>query len=144
MSFGINVEENILNEGFSFRVMLDIICREREKLSNINLYKKNLNTMEKKIIGLEELFEIIKKCEYNELLDKHIIYHLDTNYKKIMSFFKKFELKLSKKILDKFNSILVVYSYNKFYNDLFLKEKYYKLYIYSKVIALHSFTVEKN
>lgn len=141
--FRINIEENILNEGFSFKIMLDIICREREKFSNINLYLKNLNIMENKIIGLEELFEIIKKYDYNELLDKHIIYHLDANSKKVVNFFKKYELKLSKKILDKLNSISVVYSYNKFYNDLFLKEKYYKLYIYSKAMELHSFTVEK-
>lgn len=134
-----SIKTKILNDNnTSFEVLLKIISEENTKYENIEAIYDKMNT-KNEFINFDKLAIILKNYGYNSNLDKHIIHCLDTNSSKMIDNINKNNYSLSLEVMNKLNSIGIVYSFTDYYENMFLDNNLYSLYIYSKIKNSNSF-----
>lgn len=138
------IKNQILNSSsISFEVLLNIIANENYKCENIDLVLDKMNCFEKNI-EFNELKIILNNYDYNIKLDKHILHSLIVNEEETINYINKKQYMLSTTILNKLNSISSVYQYTNFYENIFLSNEYYNLYIVSRILKNKKFDLKEN
>lgn len=127
------LEDLILScDEISKNLKIDILVKEENLFENLPDYVDDINSDENIYMSIGQLKTIMNRYGYGAFFDRHIIKLLDDISERTISYIKTNEFELSKAVLNKIDSIKYAYDFPKYYEDLFLKEKYYKLYIYSQ------------
>lgn len=135
-------EQILFTDGISFDVLVNIICDSNIKYENIDEIYNKINQFDI-CISYDKLIIILNNYGYNKKLDKHIIKNLDDNQEKMINIINDNQYLISEDILNKLKTIPVCYHFNTFYENVFIENGYYSLYIYSKIIGSHKFTLNK-
>ncbi len=139
--FRLQIEESYLKWSKSFDFMIQIIYKEKRIISDIEEIFTKLNQFEDKKIDLETLKTIINKYGYLKIFDKYLINNLKEKEKDTICYINENKFDISENIIIKINELEYKYKFKEHYNNLFLKYKYYKLYIYSRAIKDITFDI---
>ncbi len=133
----------LFTDGISFDVLVNIISDVNTKYDDIDKIYDKINQFGF-YISYDDLIVILSNYGYDERLDKHIIKKLDDNQNEMIRFINNNQFLLSENILNKLQSIPEFFHFNDFYENVFVKNGYYDLYIYSKFIGSHKLCLDKN
>ena len=132
----------LFTDGISFDVLVNIISDVNTKYDDIDKIYDKINQFGS-YISYDDLIVILSNYGYDERLDKHIIKKLDDNQNEMIRFINNNQFWLSVNILNKLQSIPEFFHFNDFYENVFVKNGYYDLYIYSKFIGSHKLCLDK-
>lgn len=130
----------LFTNDIKFDVLINIICDTNTKYDNIEKIYDKINQFDN-YIPYDKLILILDNYGYNEKLDKHIIKILDDEQENMINFINRKHYLLSKGILDKLNSISAVYQFTNYYEDIFVNNGFYSLYIYSRILKNKKFNL---
>lgn len=139
--FRLQIEESYLKWSKSFDFMIQIIYKEKRIISDIEEIFTKLNQFEDNKIDLETLKTIINKYGYLKIFDKYLINNLKENENDTICYINENKFDISENIINAINESKYAHKFKEHYNNLFLKYKYYKLYIYSKAQKNKTFDV---
>lgn len=137
------VEQKLINSKIESEFKLDILLNEEKKFTEIEkIYNEfiSLNIS----ISNTDLVELMNKYGYNLLLDDYIIKNIksETLRFSVIKCIRENQYSLSKNVLIALNDIDEKYGYNEYYENLFKKEKFYELLIFSQAINTRKFKID--
>ncbi len=139
--FRLQIEECYLKWSKSFDFMIQIIYKEKRIINDIEEIFTKLNQFEDNKIDLETLKTIINKYGYLKIFDKYLINNLKENENDTICYINENKFDISENIINAINESNYAHKFKEHYNNLFLKYKYYKLYIYSKAKKNKTFDI---
>ena len=139
--FRLQIEECYLKWSKSFDFMIQIIYKEKRIINDIEEIFTKLNQFEDNKIDLETLKTIINKYGYLKIFDKYLINNLKENENDTICYINENKFDISENIINAINESNYAHKFKEHYNNLFLKYKYYKIYIYSKAKKNKTFDI---
>lgn len=130
--FHLRVIEFYILLNISVEEQIFIACDKKYHISKIEYLLNKINQTDA-YLTIDNIKDIIKKYSYNVLLEKHIIKLLinEEKRKKIVEYISENEFNISKMLIEKLQSIPDRYQFPRFYESIFIKNKFYELYSYS-------------
>ena len=140
----VSIKNQILStDNISFDVIINIIGDEKEKYENLEAIYDRINCISK-YIPFDKLLSILKNYGYNTKLDKHILHCLEYNEIEMVNFINKNHYPLSNNVLEKINSLTQAYKFTNYYENIFIDNEFYSLYIYSRILKSQKFDLNDN
>lgn len=136
-----NIRKNLLEKDLNYNQIRTILSNDKIQIDIKKLYLKLSN--DKYYVPFEDIKYLIENYGYYEEVDNIINKSIDKNSKNVYEYINKSNMEISNNIINKFSSISNKYCWKDKYNDMFIKNGNWDLYVYSKIKRNNLFLIPK-